>query len=89
METTRRPMFCTELEELSLSLSIHVEYMLHVKFGCESASGYGHLGKTTRGYFLQDTLYTYPVHNCLHNIAQLLAHFIAIQLLSAGHCTLG
>ena len=29
-------------------MCIRVEYVC-VKFGCESSSGYGHLGKTTHG----------------------------------------
>jgi len=38
------------------SLSVLNIYVC-VKFGCKSASGYGHLGKTTQESFLWDTLY--------------------------------
>jgi len=42
-------------QQKMVNMCMHVEYIC-VKFGCKSASSYGHLGQTTQGSFLWDTL---------------------------------
>jgi len=43
-------------QQKMISMHIHVEYMcVCVKFGCKSASGYGHFGKTTQGVIFYGT----------------------------------